>query len=194
MFQRSSGTCPRGSVDRWHRDGHRARLLRLPDIPFRTHCGVQFCLCSQCLVIHLRDRFQWLKKTTVRVSPVSLSLSYSFFLSFFLSFSLPSHPLLSSLCTLLPCIPLIRQREKSERRGRSGDEKERRYDSGENREGPVSCMRCAVKCLCDCSMALCTWWRRRGTNAMAVRPRNALQRDTTAPGPHFSWLFFVDTP
>ena len=60
LLQWSSGTCPRRRVDRWHRDGHGARPPFLTDIP-SGHVVVSRFVCALCLVIHLCDRYRWLK-------------------------------------------------------------------------------------------------------------------------------------
>ena len=62
--------------------GHCARLLRPPVIPFRTHCGVQFCLC---LATHLCDRFHGSRKQVARVSSITLSFCLSVSLSLIFS-------------------------------------------------------------------------------------------------------------
>ena len=55
-------------ADRWYRDGHCARLLRLPDIPSR-HIVVFNCVCSRRLAIDLRDHFHG-SSETIRVSSI----------------------------------------------------------------------------------------------------------------------------
>ena len=60
-------------VDLWYRDGHCARLLRLPDIPSGHIVVSKFCVCSQCLVIECCDLCHGSSETINRVSSITLS-------------------------------------------------------------------------------------------------------------------------
>ena len=69
MFNESQARARRGSVDWWHTDGHCARLCEFL-IPFRAHCGAQFCVRAFSGPRSLAQ-----EKTTVRASPVRLRFS-----------------------------------------------------------------------------------------------------------------------